>query len=401
MARQFKKVSLSLITSCLLFDFGNAKTPCQNGYDYNHECDPYTNVNFIPVKLPSKQEVARENEALESKSVSVSHISENKKIIKVKRQSYQENKSYLSVLRNKYIQQYNSGIKLQALIDKRNYFKGIKDKADKSIKENKRVSISFTIKDETKTSNSVSKKKEHTDSSNIVMYSVRKGDNLSKIAKMFSLRKRDIVKINGLDKNKTIKIGQVLKIPLTDKKSLKKGINKNIYIVQKGDTLIKIAKKLNISIVKLREINRISRSSHIKVGQKLALVPSIPKNNFVSYDIVKKTKLKRVPFLKYKRSIKVIATAYTSHKNQTDNTPFLAAWNNRLKPGMKIIAVSEDLIKKYGLTNGVKVKISGLPGYYIVRDKMNKRLRNHIDIYMGVNKRKAMQWGRKKVALYW
>ncbi len=30
-----------------------------------------------------------------------------------------------------------------------------------------------------------------------------------------------------------------------------------------------------------------------------------------------------------KRKLRVTATAYTSHKAQTDNTPFLAAWNNR------------------------------------------------------------------------
>ncbi len=78
----------------------------------------------------------------------------------------------------------------------------------------------------------------------------------------------------------------------------------------------------------------------------------------------------------------------------------MAAWNNKIKPGMKIIAVSRDLIKKYGLTNGKKVKIQGLPGLYTVRDKMNKRFRSRIDIYMGLNKKKALQWGKRKIVLY-
>jgi len=68
---------------------------------------------------------------------------------------------------------------------------------------------------------------------------------------------------------------------------------------------------------------------------------------------------------------------------------------------MKIIAVSPDLIRKYGITNGTKVKISGLRGIYTVRDKMNPRLRNHIDIYMGLDRRKALRWGRRRVILYW
>ncbi len=104
---------------------------------------------------------------------------------------------------------------------------------------------------------------------------------------------------------------------------------------------------------------------------------------------------------KHKKRIRVTATAYTSHRNQTDRTPFLAAWNNRIRPGMKIIAVSHDLIRKYGLTNGVRVKIKGLKGYYVVRDKMNKRFRNRVDLYMGVNKRRALRWGKRRITIVW
>lgn len=101
------------------------------------------------------------------------------------------------------------------------------------------------------------------------------------------------------------------------------------------------------------------------------------------------------------RSLRVQATAYTSHIGQTDSTPFLAAWNNRLRPGMKAIAVSRDLLKKYGLKNKSKVRISGLPGEYTVLDKMNKRWKEKIDIYMGLDRKKALQWGRKNVTISW
>jgi len=103
----------------------------------------------------------------------------------------------------------------------------------------------------------------------------------------------------------------------------------------------------------------------------------------------------------YKRKLYLTATAYTSHKSQTDSTPFLAAWNNKIRPGMKIVAVSEDLIKKYGLSNGAKVKIKGLKGLYTVKDKMNKRYKKRIDIYMGLNKKRALQWGKRQVILYY
>jgi len=104
---------------------------------------------------------------------------------------------------------------------------------------------------------------------------------------------------------------------------------------------------------------------------------------------------------KYNRRLKVTATAYTSHVGQTDSTPNIAAWGDRLKPGMKVIAVSRDLLNDYGLKHKQKVRIKGLEGEYLVLDKMNKRWRKKIDIYMGMNKKKAFRWGRRKVEIHW
>jgi len=97
----------------------------------------------------------------------------------------------------------------------------------------------------------------------------------------------------------------------------------------------------------------------------------------------------------------VTATAYTSHVGQTDSTPNIAAWGDRLRPGMKVIAVSRDLLNTYGLKHRSKVKIRGLSGEYLVLDKMNRRWRKKIDIYMGKNKNRAFQWGRRKVVIEW
>jgi len=104
---------------------------------------------------------------------------------------------------------------------------------------------------------------------------------------------------------------------------------------------------------------------------------------------------------KFDKRLKVTATAYTSHVGQTDSTPNIAAWGDRLKPGMKAIAVSRDLLNVYGLKHKQKVRIKGLKGEYVVLDKMNKRWSKKIDIYMGKDKRKAFQWGRRKVEIYW
>lgn len=99
-------------------------------------------------------------------------------------------------------------------------------------------------------------------------------------------------------------------------------------------------------------------------------------------------------------SMEVTASAFTSTPSETDDTPTLAAWGDTLRPGMKAIAVSRDLIKM-GLGHNQSVKISGLEGEYLVLDKMNKRWQKKIDIYMGINKEKAKKWGKKKVTIYW
>lgn len=102
----------------------------------------------------------------------------------------------------------------------------------------------------------------------------------------------------------------------------------------------------------------------------------------------------------YTDFIKVTATAYTSSTKETDATPYLAAWRNKLSPTVPSIAVSRDLLD-IGLTNGMKVRIKGLKGEFLVLDKMNKQWKNKIDIYMGNNRKKALNWGKRKVVVYW
>jgi len=115
---------------------------------------------------------------------------------------------------------------------------------------------------------------------------------------------------------------------------------------------------------------------------------------------LKKTHQQDFTIEKEKHVMRVTASAYTSCRRETDSTPYLAAWNNRLKHSVKSIAVSRDLLK-VGLTNKTKVTIDGLPGTYVVLDKMNKRWKKKIDIYMGCNLKKAKRWGKRKVTIRW
>lgn len=100
------------------------------------------------------------------------------------------------------------------------------------------------------------------------------------------------------------------------------------------------------------------------------------------------------------RELEVTATAYNSVPSQTQGEPTLTAWGDRLRPGMKAIAVSRDLIAM-GLDHGVEVEIEGLPGVWVVRDKMAKRWRRKIDLYMGNDVEAARQWGKRTLIIRW
>jgi 3D (Asp-Asp-Asp) domain-containing protein len=100
------------------------------------------------------------------------------------------------------------------------------------------------------------------------------------------------------------------------------------------------------------------------------------------------------------RTLVVTATAYNSVPEQTDADPYLAAWGDSLAPGMKVIAVSRDLIP-VGLDRHTPVRIKGFPDVYVVLDKMNKRWEKRIDIYMGHDLEAARAWGARQVEISW
>lgn len=254
-------------------------------------------------------------------------------------------------------------------------------------------------------------------------YTIEKGDSLSTIAAKFGMKTSRLRALNHLKKSAAIRIGKKLIIPYNQKRV--DTIAKAEYIVERGDSLGSIARDFNLSSGAIIKLNKLKKSAPIRIGQKilLPLPHKLAQKKAEQKSLLakrKKEKAKKEKLAKArskkrkkytyeskmirsfgKRKLRVTATAYSSHRKQTDKTPFLAAWNNRIRPGMKIIAVSRDMLTRYGLRNGSKVRIGGLPGYYTVRDKMNKRFRKRIDIYMGTNRRRALRWGRRSVMLYW
>lgn len=98
--------------------------------------------------------------------------------------------------------------------------------------------------------------------------------------------------------------------------------------------------------------------------------------------------------------LEVTATAYNSLEYQTSSNPHITAFGDSLKPGLKYIAVSRDLLQ-LGLKHNTFVTIEGLDGIYLVKDKMNRRWRKRIDIYMGTDVKLAKAWGKKKLTIHY
>lgn len=98
--------------------------------------------------------------------------------------------------------------------------------------------------------------------------------------------------------------------------------------------------------------------------------------------------------------LQVTASAYNSLPGQGQGDVSVGAWGDRLRPGMRAIAVSRDLLDM-GLGHRSRVTIDGLPGEYLVLDKMHPRWRKKIDVYHGTDLQAARRWGVRTVTIRW
>ncbi|WP_281616433.1 LysM peptidoglycan-binding domain-containing protein [Flammeovirga sp. SubArs3] len=106
-------------------------------------------------------------------------------------------------------------------------------------------------------------------------HTVKKGENLVEIAKMYRVYVNDIKRANGL-KSSSIQAGQKLTIPpspssVLNTKTTSTGTdNTKYYTVKSGDTLWKISQNLGISVNEIKQLNGL-KSNNLKVGQRLKI----------------------------------------------------------------------------------------------------------------------------------
>ena len=115
-------------------------------------------------------------------------------------------------------------------------------------------------------------------------YTVRRGDSLGKIAKRHNVRTIDLAKANNLQLTSVIRIGQKLTIPGGKTAAVSKSAKKSsaasaeksaprsgLYVVRRGDSISRIAKRCKVKRADLMAVNNINENTVLRIGQTLKL----------------------------------------------------------------------------------------------------------------------------------
>ena len=165
-------------------------------------------------------------------------------------------------------------------------------------------------------------KEKKTKSIEVTIHRVKKGEKLSTIAKKYHMSIDELKEINKLGKSSKIHKGMKLKVAKLEKdtKSKRKDNNTNIakskkvkvktvkkqvikvvtHKVKRGEKLSTIAKKYNMSVDDLREINKLTKKSRIHKGMKLKVVKLVTVEKQVQ-EPVKKSKTTQKSKISQKR----------------------------------------------------------------------------------------------------
>lgn len=112
-------------------------------------------------------------------------------------------------------------------------------------------------------------------------YTVQKGDSLWKIANKFGITVEELKNLNNLKSN-MITVGQNLKVKLDEEKPVEDYL---IYTVKSGDSLWKIANKYNTTVDTLMSINNL-KGTTLTINQQLL----IPKTENIEIDVKEEPK---------------------------------------------------------------------------------------------------------------
>ena len=115
------------------------------------------------------------------------------------------------------------------------------------------------------------------------IYIVKKGDSLYSIANKYGITVNELKAANNLTSN-LLNVGQTLSIP-TINPDITLPENYIVYTVKKGDTLYKIASEYNVSVNDLIDFNQLTTTA-IVIGQQLLIPTNAEETNTITYIVL-------------------------------------------------------------------------------------------------------------------
>lgn len=172
----------------------------------------------------------------------------------------------------------------------------------------------------------------------LIIYTVRSGDSVYRIANQYGITTNDIVYANQLSNPDRLAIGQALIIP----------VDYFEYIVKRGDTLYQIAGRYNTTISRILEENpSITNPSNIFIGQSIRvptnnnILRSINVNGYAFPNIRQDTLEDALPNLTFLSLFSYQIREDGSLVSINDQSLVNTAWNNNVRPLMVITNIGE------------------------------------------------------------
>lgn len=128
-------------------------------------------------------------------------------------------------------------------------------------------------------------------------YVVQSGDSLNAIAAKYNLQLSYLADLNGLERTAGVRVGQRLKLTgdvpaktaVSNNAKPKENTTPDVYTVKSGDSLGNIANRYNLQLDYVAALNGLTRTSNVRIGQKLKLTGELPKAETASIDTAKPT----------------------------------------------------------------------------------------------------------------
>jgi N-acetylmuramoyl-L-alanine amidase len=98
-----------------------------------------------------------------------------------------------------------------------------------------------------------------------LIYKVKRGDNLTRIAGRFNVSVEDIRRVNELRRGDHLGVGDLLLVVADENQP-------RVHKVKRGESLSRIAEQYGVSLDSLLRTNRIDRADFLRVGQELVIL---------------------------------------------------------------------------------------------------------------------------------